>query len=135
MFTSVRMELPAQFLQVQTPSRSGGCRGESHVLAGYIYIQKRPDNTSDQVYTLEHKALPSPHNLKKMKPFLEVEDKMGPIPASQFRPLLPDTNPNIRKDNAMEKRKRATPKRFRPATPKPTTTCLPLPETSPNSKK
>ena len=57
-----------------------------------------------------------------MKPFLEVEGKMSPIPASQFRPPLPDTNPNIRKDNAVEKRKSALPKRFRPRTaPKPTT--------------
>ena len=63
-----------------------------------------------------------------MKTFLEVERKMGPIPASQFRPPLPDTNPNIRKDNAVEKRMRAMPKRFRPATAKPTTMCLPLPE-------
>ena len=56
-----------------------------------------------------------------MKTFLEVEGKMGPIPASQFRPPLTDTNPNIRKDNATEKRKRAAPKRFRPsAAPKPT---------------
>ena len=53
---------------------------------------------------------------------------MGPAPISQFRPPLPDTNPNIRKDNVMEKRKRAAPKRFRPATPKPTTACPPLPE-------
>ena len=51
---------------------------------------------------------------------------MGLIPASQFRPSLPDTNPNIRKDNAVEKRKRAAPKRFRPSTaPKPTATQLP----------
>ena len=57
-----------------------------------------------------------------MKTFLEVEGKMGPIPASQFRPLLPDTNPNIRKDNTMEKRKKAASKRFRPsAAPQPTT--------------
>ena len=61
-----------------------------------------------------------------MKTFLEVEGKMDPAPVSQFRSPLPDTNPNIRKDNAMEKRKRATSKRFRPATPKPTTACLPL---------
>ena len=53
---------------------------------------------------------------------------------SQFRPQLPDTNPNIRKDNAVEKRKRAAPKRFRPATPKPTTTHLPLPEAPPKPK-
>ena len=60
---------------------------------------------------------PHPTIIKKMKTFLEVERKMGPVPVSQFRPLLPDTNPNIRKDNATEKRKRAAPKRFRPATP------------------
>ena len=53
---------------------------------------------------------------------------MGLIPSSQFRPPLPDTNHNIRKDNAMEKRKRAMPKRFRPTAPKPTTTCLPTPK-------
>ena len=65
---------------------------------------------------------PHPTIIKKMKTFLEVEGKMGltPAPASQFRPLLPNTSPNIRKDNAMEKRKRAVPKRFRPAAPKPT---------------
>ena len=51
---------------------------------------------------------------------------MGLIPASQFRSPLPDTNPNIRKENAVEKRKRAAPKRFRPsAAPKPTTVHLP----------
>ena len=50
-----------------------------------------------------------------MKTFLEVEGKMDPIPASQYRPPLPDTNPNIRKDNTTEKRKRAAPKRFRPS--------------------
>ena len=61
---------------------------------------------------------------------------MGPIPAraSQFRPPLPNTNPNIRKDNATEKRKRSTPKEFRPATPKPTTAHLPLPEVLPKPK-
>ena len=71
-----------------------------------------------------------------MKTFLEVQGKVGPIPApgSQFRPLLPDTNPNIRKDNVTEKRKRAMPKKFRPATPKPTTVCPPLPEAPPKPK-
>ena len=55
---------------------------------------------------------------------------MGPIIpalASQFRPPLPETNPNVRKSDAAEKRKRVTPKkRFRPATPRATMTCLPL---------
>ena len=71
-----------------------------------------------------------------MKTFLEVEGKMGPISAliSQLRPPLPNTNPNIRKDNATEKRMRATPKKFRPATPKPTAACPPLPEAPPKPK-
>ena len=77
---------------------------------------------------------PHPTIIKKMKTFLEVEGKVGPVPASPFRPPLPDTSPNIRKDNAAEKRKRATPKRFRLATPKPTTTCPPLPEAPPKPK-
>ena len=71
-----------------------------------------------------------------MKTFLEVEGKMGPIPTpgSQFRPPLPDTNPNIRKDKVTEKRKRATPKKFRPVTPKPTAVCSTLPEAPPKPK-
>ena len=77
---------------------------------------------------------PLPMDIKKMKTFLEVEGKMGPVPASQYRPPLPDTNPNIRKDNAAEKRKRATPKRFSPATPKPTAAHPPLPEAPPKPK-
>ena len=77
------------------------------------------------------RVCPYPAIIKKMKTFLEVEGKMGPVPTSQFRPQLPDTNPIIRKDNAAEKRKRTTPKRFRPATPKPTTMHLFLPEAPP----
>ena len=82
------------------------------------------------------KLCPHPTIIKKMKIFLEVEGQMGPIPVpiSQFRPPLPDTNPNIRKNNATEKRKRATPKTFRPATPKPTAVHPPLPEATPKPK-
>ena len=50
----------------------------------------------------------------------------------QFRPPFPETNPNIKKGDSTEKRKRATPKkRFRPATPRATMTCPPLPQTTP----
>ena len=55
-----------------------------------------------------------PTIVKKMKTFLEVENKMGPripAPVSQFRPPLPETNPNVRKGDSTEKRKRATPKK------------------------
>ena len=73
--------------------------------------------------------------IKKMKTFLEVENKMGPIipaPASQYRLPLPEMNPNVRKGNATEKRKTVTPKkRFRPATPKATAMYPPLPEAPP----
>ena len=73
--------------------------------------------------------------IKKMKTFLEVENKMGPIipaPASQYRLPLPEMNPSVRKGDATEKRKRVTPKRrFRPATPKATVMCSPLPEAPP----
>ena len=76
-----------------------------------------------------------PTIIKKIKTFLEVEGKMGLtpvlVPGNQFRPPLPETNPNVRKNDVTEKRKRATPKKnFRPATPKITATCLPLPERS-----
>ena len=67
------------------------------------------------------KLHPHPTIVKKMKTFLEVENKMGPIsPAlvSQFRPPLPETNPNFKKSDTTEKRKRAKPKKFRPATPR-----------------
>ena len=50
---------------------------------------------------------PHPTIFKKMKSFLEVEGKMGPIPVpvpgNQFRPPLPETNPNVRKNDVTEK--------------------------------
>ena len=78
-----------------------------------------------------------PTIIKKMKTFLEVEGKMGPIPApapsNQFRPPVPETTPNVRKNDVTEKRKRATPKKkFRPATPKLTVVHPSLPEAPPN---
>ena len=84
------------------------------------------------------KLCPHPTIVKKMKTFLEVENKMGPIiptQVSHFRPPLPDTNPNVRKSDMTEKRKRATPKKkFRPAIPKITTAHPPLLEAPPKPK-
>ena len=80
------------------------------------------------------KLHPHPNIIKKMKTFLDVENKMGPIiptPVSQFRPPLLETNPNIRKDDSTEKRRKASPKkRLRPATPKATMVCPPLLQTT-----
>ena len=84
------------------------------------------------------KFCPHPTIVKKMKTFLEVENKMGPIipaPVSQFRPQLPQTNPNFRKSDTTEKRKRATSKKkFRPATPRAAAMHSPLPEAPPKPK-
>ena len=78
---------------------------------------------------------PHPNMVKKMRTFLEVENKMGPIIpalANQYRLPLPETNPNVRKGNATEKRRTVTPKRkFRLVVPKTTVTCSPLPKTPP----
>ena len=49
---------------------------------------------------------PYPTIIKKMRTFLEVEGKLGPIP-NQYRPSQPDTNPNVRKaTKTPEKRER-----------------------------
>ena len=67
---------------------------------------------------MELKTLPHPKNIKKMRTFLELEGKLGPIPqypSNQFRPPQPDTKPNIRKVTKItEKKKRVAPtKRFK----------------------
>ena len=76
-----------------------------------------------------------PNMIKKMKTFLEVENKMGPIIpalANQYRLPLPEMNPNVRKGSATKKRRTVTPKRrFRPATPKTTAMHSLLPQATP----
>ena len=117
---------------MQTLSGSSGCGCENHIHAWDPYIFRR-DWTMQVIKCTpwSTRLLPHPTIIIKMKTFLEVGGKMGPAPAptpaaaSQFRPPLPNANPNIRKDNAMEKRKRAVPKRFRPVASKPTAMCPP----------
>ena len=76
------------------------------------------------------KLCPCPTIVKKIKTFLEVENKMGliiPALVSQIRPPFLETNPHFRKSNTTEKRKRATPKKkFMPAIPRVTAMCPPL---------
>ena len=77
---------------------------------------------------------PHPTIIKKMKTFLEVEGKMGPIPqptSNQYRYPQVDTNPKVKKDNTGEKRKRAAPtKRLRTSiAPKPSETAMQPPVT------
>ena len=60
---------------------------------------------------------PYPKIIKKMRTFLEIEGKLGPIPqpsSNQYRPPQPDTNPNVRKVNKTAEKRRIVPtKRFR----------------------
>ena len=85
------------------------------------------------------KIHPHPNIIKKMKTFLEVENKMGPSiptprPTSQFRSPLPETNPNIHRTDKVEKRKTVSPKgKFRPVIPRATVKCPPLPQVPPKS--
>ena len=83
------------------------------------------------------KLCPHPTIIKKIKTFLEVVGRMGPIPqptSSQYRPPQLDTNPEVRKDT-MEKRKRAAPtKRFRPSlAPRPSGAAVQPPVTAPKA--
>ena len=123
------MQFLAQVLQMSVPSRRGRHGGKTTSMQG-MHIFRR-DRTMQLIKcTLWSTRLcPHPTIIKKMKTFLEVEGKMGPIPqptSSQYRPPQLDTNPNVRKDNAAEKRKRAMPtKMFRPsAAPKPSETAV-----------
>ena len=81
------------------------------------------------------KIHPHPTIIKKMRTFLDVENKMGPMipmptPNGQIRPPVPETNLNFCKNDNIEKRKTVMPKRkFRPATPRIAVMCPPLPQT------
>ena len=64
------------------------------------------------------KLCPHPIIIKKMRTFLEVKGKLGPIPqpsSNQYSPPQTDTNPNVRKaTKTTAKRKRVAPtKRFK----------------------
>ena len=100
-----RCKLPVEVVDIEVKAMS---------MQG-MHIFRR--NRTTQLITCIHwttKLCLHPMIVKKMKTFLEVENKMGPIiPAlvSQFRPPLPETNPNSRKGDTTEKRKRASPKK------------------------
>ena len=81
----------------------------------------RRDQTTQLIKCTPWSSRLCPHLtiIKKMRTFLELEGKLGPIPQSssnQSRSPQPDTNPNVRKDSKItERRKRIAPtKRFKP---------------------
>ena len=45
--TPTRVQLSAQILQMQTPSRGGRRRGEDYINAGQAYFYKRQDDPAD----------------------------------------------------------------------------------------
>ena len=137
--TSTRVQFPTQVLQMQTPSGSGRRRGEDYINVGDAHFRRDRMTQLIKCTPWSMRLCPHPTIIKKMKTFLEVENKMGlipiPVPANKFRPPLPETNPNVRKSDMAEKRKRATPKKkFRSATPKITTMCPPILEAPPKPK-
>ena len=139
--TPTSIEFSTWILQMQTPTRNGRHRGKDYINAVQGMHISRRDRMTQLIKCTPWSARLCLHPtiIKKMKTFLEVENKMGlipvPAPGNQFRPPLPETNPNVRKNDTTEKRKRATPKKkFRPATPKITATCHPLPEVPLKSK-
>ena len=69
MLTPTRVQLPAWLLQVQTPSRGGGHRGENYIHAGDAYFQKRQDDPADQMYNLEHEVPSASHHHKENENF------------------------------------------------------------------
>ena len=79
----------------------------------------RRDRTSQLIKCTPWSSGLCPHHtiIKKIRTFLEVKGKLGPIPQSknQYRPPQPHTNPNIRKPTKTTvKRKRVAPnKRFK----------------------
>ena len=102
----------------------------------HIYKQDRTTQVTKCI-PWTTKTHPHPTIIKKMRTSLEVENKMGPtiqmpIPNSQFRPTLPETNPNFNKNDNVEKRKTAMrKKKFRPATPRIAAMHPPLPQAPP----
>ena len=143
------MQFPTWILQMSTSSRSGRCGGENYIYAGDACLSKRQNNTFIKCSPWSTRLCPYPTIVKKMRTFLEVEGKMGLIPqptSSQYRPPQPESNPNIGKGKATEKRKRTAPtKKFRPnKASRPSETGLvkcahpqqfPKPQSMPNSKQ
>ena len=93
----------------------------------------RRDRTTQLVRCMPWTPNLHPHlnMVKKIRTFLEVENKMEPIIptlANQYRLPLPETNPN-----ATKKRTVTLKRKFRPVAPKATVTCSPIPKTPPKS--
>ena len=76
---SARMQLLAWFLQVQAPSRGGGCGSRDYLYAGDTHFRRDRTTQLIKCTPWSTRLHPHPTIIKKMKTFLEVEGKMGPI--------------------------------------------------------
>ena len=70
MLTPDRMQLPAQFLQVQTPDRGGGCGSEDYIHAGNTHFRR--DKMTQLI-----KCTPWNSRLKTSHNYKENEDLSG----------------------------------------------------------
>ena len=87
------------------------------------------------MYPMEHKILPPPYYNQENEDLPGGRRKNGSNTSTckgQYRPPQPNVNPNVRKDNTVEKWKRAgITKRLRPsAAPKPSETAMQPPATA-----
>ena len=112
MFTSARMQLLVCFFRCKLLVEVVDVEVKIMSMQGTHILRRDQTTQFIKCTPWSTRLCPHPTIIKRMKTFLEVAGKKGPAPISQFRPPLPDINPNIRKDNAMEKRKRAHPRGF-----------------------
>ena len=109
--TSTRVQFSAWILQMQAPSRSSRHRGEDNFNAEDTHFRRNRTTQLIKCTPWSMRLCPHPTIIKKMRTFLEMENKMGPIipaPANQFRPPLPETNPNIRKNDSRKEKESHT---------------------------
>ena len=113
-----RYQLPVEVVDVEVKITS--------IQAMYIFWRDRMTQLI-KCTPWSMRVCPHPTIVKKMWTYLEVEGKMGPITQptnNQYSPPQLDTDPNVRKNKATEKRKRAvSTKRFRP---REAATCPPM---------
>ena len=94
------MQFLAWVLQISVPSRGGICGGKITSMQGMHIFQRDRTTQLIKCTPWNTRLYPHPTLIKKMKTFLVVEGKMGPIPqpaSSQYRPPQLDTNPYVRK--------------------------------------
>ena len=110
MFTSARMQLLTWFVQVQLPVEVVDVEVKITSMQDTHIFRRDCTTQLIKCTPWSTRLHPHPTIIKKMKTFFEVEGKMGPVPASQFRPPLPDTNPTLERTMLQRKEREQHPR-------------------------